>query len=204
MVDEIAMKRHQAEIVKILTPYLMAMPQSKINAGSLVVYARALSVLNTAEIDAAMLKLMRTMKFFPTVAEIFEQVEDVKRFASKTEVPSADEAWHEAMNLSKARGLYAKWEYSSEEVRKAVEHFGRREICVLEEKDVNVARAQFMRIYETVLRRGQNRQANASVLHTLPKKQIDKLIENLTDKMAVLEHKPEDDPEEESQRKAVI
>lgn len=59
----------QTEIIKILTPYLMAFPQSKMNEGSLIVYARALSSLSIAEIDAAMLKLMRTVKFFPSLAE---------------------------------------------------------------------------------------------------------------------------------------
>ena len=73
-------QKHQMEIVATLTPYLMALPQSKINEGSLVIYARALSSLSIAEIDAAMLKLMRTMRFFPSIAEIFEQAENFKKF----------------------------------------------------------------------------------------------------------------------------
>ena len=60
----------QTEIIMTLTPYLMAFPQSKMNEGSLLIYARALSSLSITEIDVAMLKLMQICKFFPSVAEI--------------------------------------------------------------------------------------------------------------------------------------
>ena len=50
---------NEVEIVKTLTPYLLAFPHCKANEGTLVIYARALSSYNVAEINAAMLKLMR-------------------------------------------------------------------------------------------------------------------------------------------------
>ena len=187
MEDELTTKRHKAEIVATLTPYLMALPQSKINEGSLVVYANALSALSIAEIDAAMLKLMRTMKFFPTVAEIFEQAGDVKSFAMKTEIRSADEAWHEAMKLAHDKFLYSEWTYSCKEVEQAVKNFGKRELCALDNDDVNTARAQFMRIYNSITTRKKNNQANIAVLNAMPQQKVQELIGNVSRNFEVLE-----------------
>lgn len=177
----------QIEIIELLTPYLMAFPQSKMNDGSLIVYAKALSPLSIPEIDAAMLKLMRTMKFFPSVAEIFEQAEDVKLFATKTEIPSADEAWHEAMRLAHDKFLYGEWTYSCKEVEQAVRNFGKRELCALGNDAVNTARAQFMRIYNSITVRQRNKQANAAVLDMMPKQKVQELIGNVSRKFEVLE-----------------
>lgn len=63
---------NETEIIKVLAPYLAAFPQSRMDRAGLIIYARALKELSTAEIDAAMLHLMRTLRFFPSVAEIFE------------------------------------------------------------------------------------------------------------------------------------
>lgn len=177
------LKKHQAEIIKTLTPYLMALPQSKINSGSLVVYAKALSSLSITEIDAAMLKLMRTMKWFPTVAEIFEQVDDVKRFAANHEIPTADEAWHEAMKLAHDKWLYGKWEYSCKEVERAIDNFGKRELCTLESEGINTARSQFMRIYSSIVQRNKNNIANHEVVKSLSTTKVNELVGMLAGNM---------------------
>lgn len=185
--DNEALKLHQAQIVKTLIPYLMALPQSKINEASLVVYARALSSLGVAQIDAAMLKLMRTVKFFPTIAEIFEQVDNIQQFASKSEVPSENEAWHEAMRLAHDKFLYGKWECSCREVELAIKQFGKQELCTLESDNVNTARAQFMRIYNSIVNRERDRKVNGTILKALPQKALNEIIGGLASKMSVLE-----------------
>ncbi len=177
----------QVEIIKLLTPYLMAFPQSKMNDGSLIVYAKALSPLSIAEIDAAMLKLMRTVKFFPSVAEIFEQADDVKAFANKTEIPTAGEAWHEAMRLAHDKFLYGEWTFSCKEVEQAVKNFGKRELCSLENDAVNTARAQFMRIYNSIAISQKNKKANIAVLDMMPQKKVQELIGNVSRKFEGLE-----------------
>ena len=183
MVDNL--KIHQAEIVKKLTPYLTALPQSKINAGSLVVYARALSSLSIAQIDAAMLKLMRTSKYFPTVAEIFEQVENLQQFVSNTEKPTADAAWQEAMKLAHDKFVYGKWKYSCKEVGLAVKRFGKNELCVLEPDGMNTARAQFMRIYESILKQQKDKKVNGIILKSLPEQTVKNIIGDLASNMDI-------------------
>ena len=178
-------QKHQMEIVATLTPYLMALPQSKINEGSLVIYARALSSLSIAEIDAAMLKLMKTSKWFPTIAEIFEASENIETFITGKSKPTADMAWAEAMKLAHDKWIYGKWEYSCKEVELAVNYFGKMELCQIETDNINIARSQFMRIYESVLKRQRDIKTNGEVLNQLPQKQVNILIKSLSDKMNI-------------------
>ena len=67
-----------SKIIKLLTPYLTVYPACKLEASGLMLYARALQDVPLDEIDAAMVKLMRTSKFFPSVAEILEAVKTTR------------------------------------------------------------------------------------------------------------------------------
>lgn len=177
--------KHEAEIIMALTPYVVGFPQSKMTAESLVIYAKALNSLSIAEINAAMLKLMRTCKFFPTVAEIFEEARILKEFASASSIPSPDEAWAEVEIQVKTNHLYRKWEYSCDEVKRAAERFGKYELCNLQIDEVNTARAQFMRIYKSIVERARDEKTNREVLNSLPKEQVEELTGNLTEKFAL-------------------
>lgn len=181
---------NEVEIVKMLTPYLLAYPHCKANEGTLVIYARALSAYNIAEINAAMLKLMRICRFFPTVAEICEQVENLRQFV-KSEVgelplPSADEAWHEAWGFAKKHFIYRPWPFTHPAVEQAVKSFGKAELCLLKPEEMNTARAQFMRIYAAIVERQKDKRANRETLDALPKRHVDMLLGELAGKLSVL------------------
>lgn len=181
---------NEVEIVKTLTPYLLAFPHCKANEGTLVIYARALSSYNVVEINAAMLKLMRICRFFPTVAEICEQVENLRQFvkgeAGEPLLPSADEAWHEAWSFAKKYFIYKPWPFTHPAVERAVKSFGKEELCTLKPEDVNTARAQFMRIYAAVVERQKDKRANRETLDALPKRHVDMLLGELAGKLSVL------------------
>lgn len=178
-------KEHQAGIVKLLTVYLTAFPQSKMDDAALVIYAKALCSLSLDQLNAAMLKLMRISKFFPTVAEIFEQVDNIQKFIKKAEVPTADAAWEEAMKLAHNKFLYAKWEYSCKEVELAIKRFGKTELCVLVPEAVNTARAQFMRIYDSIVKQQKNKIINESVVNSLPAKSLQNIIGSIAAKKSL-------------------
>ena len=178
-------KEHETEIIMTLTPYIVAFPQSKMTAEGLVIYAKALSSLSVAEINAAMLKLMRTCRFFPTVAEIFEQAAVMKDFATANELPTPDEAWAEAQKQLRMHGLEGKWEYSCPEVKTAVERFGKYELCTLKLDDINTARAQFMRIYKAVIDRARDQKVNWQVMKSLPQGQVKELVSKVAEKLAM-------------------
>ena len=170
-------KERLIETVKTLTPYLYLFPNSKIDDKSLLMYAQALSHLEPAEINAAMLKLSHTSKFFPAVSEIIEQAQNIRNYAQKREIPTPEEAWGEALKLAKDCHVYKPWTYSHPAVEKAVKYFGKMELCTLEADAVNTARAQFMRIYAAVENREREREHNEAVLQSLPQAQREALTD---------------------------
>lgn len=158
----------EAEIIRVLKPYYMAFPRSGMDEGALLIYARALSELEVSEINAAMLMLLKTSKFWPSVAEIFSAAKSIRDRVQGTGIPSAADAWGEAIRLVKKYGIYKPWEYSCREVEETVERFGRMELCMIEENAVNTARAQFMRMYDQVVSRIQMDRETDAVLNRLP------------------------------------
>lgn len=179
-------KKEEA-IIRLITPYMMAFPHSKANEGTLLVYARSLSALDIPEIEAALNKLMLTAKFFPTIAEIYEQIGEVRQYIDSKEngrnsLTSA-EAWEEVMRHVKDYGIYKKWNFSTPEVERAAKQFGIQELCYLEMKDVNTARAQFMRIYDSVSKRKKNDKFNAIAINMLPPDRANQLLKIVNIKM---------------------
>ena len=176
---------HEEKIILTLTPYLMAFPQSKLTKEGLVVYAKALSSLSIAEINAAMLKLMRTCRFFPTVAEIFEQAAVMRDFAAGKGIPTPDEAWREAMREMNDKFVYGKWELSTHEIEQAVDNFGKMALCELTPEGMNTARAQFMRIYASIVSRAKEKATNRQVLNLLPQRQVAELLGDTAKKLSM-------------------
>ena len=166
----------QTEIIMTLTPYLMAFPQSKMNEGSLLIYARALSSLSITEIDVAMLKLMQTCKFFPSVAEIFQAAESVKITATGSEAPSVDEAWKEVIQQVHDAFVYREPVFSTPEIKRAALNMGWTSLCNLGINEINTARAQFRDIYNGIISRGKDKKTNMAVLNTLPKQRVQELV----------------------------
>ena len=176
---------HEEKIILTLTPYLMAFPQSRMTKEGLVIYAKALSSLSIAEINAAMLKLMRTLRFFPTVAEIFEQAAVMRDFAAGNGIPTPDEAWSEAMREAHDKFVYGKWELSTPEVEQAVNNFGKMALCELTPEGMNTARAQFMKIYESIVSRAKEKATNRQVLNSLPQRQMAELLGDTVKKLSM-------------------
>ena len=99
-------------ITKMLSPYLAVFPSCKIDSVGLVMYAKALLPLSLPVIEAALTKLLQTSVFFPSVAEIFKEADEMERFAlaksSGSRVPTAAEAWEEVQRLVKDCYVYKK------------------------------------------------------------------------------------------------
>lgn len=71
--------------MKLLTLVNKAYPYSKADGATFALYAKALEPLSYEEINAGITKCLRKCKFFPTVAEIFEAAESIKRQQQATE-----------------------------------------------------------------------------------------------------------------------
>lgn len=151
--------------MQILTACLHGFPNSKADGETIKFYVAALNDLSFAEVRAALAKLSRTAKFFPTVAEIYEAAESLRNTAQKKSgVLEAGEAWEEAMRNVRENHVYKPWVFTTPEVEQAVKQFGKMELVELKEDGVNTARAQFMRIYEGCVRRAKEKKQNEDVL----------------------------------------
>lgn len=171
-------------ITKMLSPYLAIFPSCKIDSVGLVMYAKALLPLSLPAIEAALIKLLQTSVFFPSVAEIFKEADEMERFAlaksSGSRVPTAAEAWEEVQRLVKDCYVYKKWEFSCPQVEKTAKQFGIKELCVLESNAVNTARAQFMRIYDSIVNQNLADRQNQRALDTMSAKSLSMLAGRVT------------------------
>lgn len=158
------------EIMEILTRYADLYPHSKLtdNDNGMLLYAEAISDLHPLAIEGAFKKLLQTCKFFPSVAEVREEAEKLTAHVSGSEELTASEAWEEVMDNVRKHGVYSKWEYSTPDVERAVRQFGGAiDLCSLEMNLVGVARAQFMKIYDSVIARKTDRKKNDKALQML-------------------------------------
>jgi len=95
---------------------------------------------------AALIKVLATARFWPTVAEIREAAASI----ANPGILTPAEAWGQVIKAVQEFGYYRSGEGMAtldQTVQKAVKAFGGfREICMSE--NIDVTRAQFMRIYE--------------------------------------------------------
>jgi len=81
---------NHAEGLEIIADLKDAFPRQVIEDGTLKTYIDSLADLEAADVKAAVVRIIRTSRFFPTIAEIRELV------AERTlSIPSAADAWHE-------------------------------------------------------------------------------------------------------------
>ena len=101
---------------------------------------------------AALIKLLTTIKYFPTIAELREAA-----LRCTTSLPTPEEAWEEVR--SKLSGdTYIKLKYKNEkpqfscpEIEQAVNQLGLEDLLMSE--NISYDRTQFLRFYETIRNR---------------------------------------------------
>jgi Loader and inhibitor of phage G40P len=137
------------EVGKLVAYLKAAYPRATIEPDTLEVYRIWLSDLPYEPARAAVVTIIATERFFPTVAEIREAAAQLV-----TGVPVAEAAWAEVMAAVREHGMDGWPEWSHPAVAEAVRAIGWHLIC----GSTNVAteRAHFLRIYaamrESVLR----------------------------------------------------
>lgn len=173
------------KIVKVIMPYYMAYPNARMDAESLRIYCMALSHLSIEEIEAAMTKLLRTHKFWPSVSEVCEAAKGLRIYMLAKSGTNSDkltsaEAWQEVMDNVKTNHLYKPWKFSNPEVERTARQFGMAELCGLEMRDVNTARAQFMRMYDSAVSQSESDQENKEILSLLGKKRYQAMLSQVS------------------------
>lgn len=143
---------------------MSAFPNAKISFETIVVYIKALSCLSDAELTAAVMKCMRTCKFFPAIAEIMEQADNMVQVATGTKHKSPDEAWNEVIKQMNEAFIYKKPVFSTPEIESAALAMGWTGLCETETDNMGTIRAQFLRLYESTCRRKHAAKVDNQVL----------------------------------------
>lgn len=153
-----------SKAIDILAPLICAYPAARITEETIQVYAVALSELGEAELQAGVLKCMRTCKFFPSIAEIMEQAQVMVETVNGTIVRSPDEAWNEVRQQMHEAFVYRKPVFSTPEIERAALAMGWTSLCETATDDIGTARAQFLRLYESACVRKKETRVNDNVI----------------------------------------
>lgn len=163
------------KIMQLLSAYMNAFPSNKVAPETLLIYAAALSDLSLEQLRVALKSLLKKTNFFPSVAEIIREAAALTDAAKGIERITAAEAYEEVMRQAKSESNTAKWVFSTPEIEKAANQFGRIEIITIPAADNGIARAQFMRIYDSVIQKEQEKKSMSEVLGSLGHKELEKL-----------------------------
>ena len=144
------MKRN--EIISLVTIAIASCPSAQekdpepiVNAWSLL-----LGDIPYEVAKAAVMKVCRSSRFFPSVAEIVDAAHELDPRTDK--LPTAAEAWEEVKKLLSSVGPYVSerrpLKFSCLTVERATRAIGWQQLCGSENPEAD--RAHFMRIYESM------------------------------------------------------
>lgn len=163
------MTDNEKDIVDTLIPYMAMFPDCRLDSQGLRLYACSLNEYPAIKVRLAMQKLIKKTKFFPRVADIVEAMNELQEYADRTAgkgVLTSGEAWEDVQRELRRRSFYSSepWQFASKEVEKAARQFGLEELATLEMNAVNTARAQFMRIYDSIINAKKQNDDNKKLL----------------------------------------
>lgn len=147
----------EKDITKIMGVMAHAYPRYELSADSIKLYGKMLADIPADILEASAKQIMAESKFFPSVAEWREMAH--KLMTGKLQIPSAYEAWEDAMNQVRRCGDYYRYtngkrpEYSHPLVERAVQIIGYHNL--VESENIMFDRAHFFKIYESLLSRAE-------------------------------------------------
>lgn len=171
------MKMIRKEIINLLGIATANFPnmQEKDMKPTAILWEKSLADIDYDIAEKALLKVLSTNKFFPTVSEIREATSQL----TQPRTIDAIEAWGLIVQAVKKYGYYNQakaMEMLPDDVRTMVKQFTWREICLNENPDT--LRAQFRMAWDTQ----SKRQKEMKVLPT----EIRQMIEGISDGMKLL------------------
>jgi hypothetical protein len=123
-------------------------------------WAMMLADLDAVVAKAAIVKVCRESRFFPSVAHIVAAANELD--PRNEQLPTAAEAWEEVNKLIQSVGPYRAPKYSCETVKRAAQSIGWLQLCMSENPETD--RAHFLRLYESMRARHRENRENEKVL----------------------------------------
>lgn len=141
----------KAEVAKLMGLMASAWPRYELQAPTVELYARLMADIDPATLEKAAIDLISKNTFFPSVSEWRKAAIDLEIDAMH--IPSAFEAWEDAMREVQTKGSYKTPEFSHPLIQRAVDIIGYKTLCWSEQ--IEYERAHFFKIYESLQRRAE-------------------------------------------------
>ena len=145
----------KGEVAKILAVLAAAYPKFEVDDLKVQVWHEMLGDLDYAVANMAVKKLIMQNTFPPAIAEVRKAAAEL----TNPENLTSSEAWGEVTSAIRNYGYYREEEAlasMSPTTAQLVRYMGWREICMSE--DIGVIRGQFLRMYEQIATREQEKQ----------------------------------------------
>ena len=114
-------------------------------------------------LKVAITKCLKSSKFLPSIAEIIEQAQNMTAATGERQ-KDQDEAWKEVQNAARYTLAFHEPQFSTEQIKQAVDTIGWRSFVECEVGDINTLRAQFRGVYESICKRRKDEKINQDVL----------------------------------------
>lgn len=142
------------EAIQLVMIMQAAYPAATVRKETAKAYHLGLADIPYADAERAVVALMRTSKFMPTVAEIRETLTD-----AAVDIEPWETAWDEVIATINRYGSYLHhpargWPgWSDALVEGAINHVGYETVCKAESDNLSTVRAQFRNYYENEAKR---------------------------------------------------
>jgi hypothetical protein len=143
------------EATQIVAMLQGAFPQRQLPDSTIEVYAMALADLDFELARAAVMRLVQTSRFLPTIAEIREAA-----VRDRVSLPTPEEAWGIVRRAIGQHGSYRVPVFDCDEIHDAVRDIGWKEICLSEQPAST--RARFIDAYKSRVERRMNAEARGA------------------------------------------
>lgn len=129
------------EAMKLVALLKAGWPRQELGAETISLYADMLKDIPLAEAQAAVQRIVQTSKWFPTIAEIREQVAEARCALDPPEL-----AWGEVQRAISSVGAYHQPLFDNPAIQRAVNAMGWRQICL--DENLAATRARFVDAYK--------------------------------------------------------
>jgi len=157
----------KGEVAKLLVVLAASYPKFEVDDVKVQVWYEMLGDLDYAVASMAVKKIIMQNTFPPAIAEVRKAVTELMN----PEQVTSSEAWGEVTRAIRNYGYYREGEAlasMSPTTAQVVRYMGWREICMSE--DIGVIRGQFLRMYEQIATREQEKQLLSTTMQTEIKK----------------------------------
>lgn len=173
------------DTVIALQPLQKAYPKA-LDDDQLDLYIQALADIPPTILGIAVIKVIRTNTFFPSIAELRQAAKVVKNVLSDEEPPEWSLAFLELQEQIKRCGHSGHPCFTDPSLKETVKRMGWLNLCMVPMSSMEALRAQFKQIYMAVTQQCRERQECKTAVQQLLRNGADP---TLCDKLNALKHK---------------